>query len=515
MHAAVDRLEAEKDSITGVIVTSAQGHLLRRRRPAAADPGHRRQRGRVRRRRRPTIKADLRRLETLGKPVVAALNGAALGGGLEIALACHHRIALDNPKAQFGLPEVTLGLLPGAGGVTRIVRLLGIADGLMKVLLQGTRYKPAAGARGRHRRRDRRHARGDARQGPRRGSRPTPRPRSRGTPRATGCPAARRPARSSPACCRRSRPTCASSSRARRCPRRTTSCARRSRARRVDFDTALAIEGRYFVDLAKGQVAKNMIQAFWFDLNSINAGGSRPDGYEQAPADEGRRARRRDDGRRHRLRQRPQRHRGRAQGRLARGGREGQGLLGRSCSTRPSSRGKLTQDKRDEVLARITPTADYADLAGCDLVVEAVFEKVVAQARGVRRGSSRSSPPTRCSARTPRRCRSPAWPRACSASRTSSACTSSRRSTRCRCWRSSAASRPPTRRWPARSTTRRRSRRRRSSSTTAAASSPRGSSARSSTRRWRCSARACRPRRSSRRPRRPATRSARCSWPTS
>src|SRR5581483_346545 len=70
-------------------------------------------------------------------------NGAALGGGLEIALACHPRIALNNPWSQFGLPEVTLGLLPGGGGVTRIVRLLGIADGLMKVLLQGTRYKPA------------------------------------------------------------------------------------------------------------------------------------------------------------------------------------------------------------------------------------------------------------------------------------------------------------------------------------------------------------------------------------
>ena len=57
---------------------------------------------------------QLRRLETLGKPVVAALNGAALGGGLEIALACHYRIALNNPKAQFGLPS-GLGLLPGGG----------------------------------------------------------------------------------------------------------------------------------------------------------------------------------------------------------------------------------------------------------------------------------------------------------------------------------------------------------------------------------------------------------------
>ena len=55
----------------------------------------------------------LRRLETLGKPVVAAINGAALGGGLEICLACHHRIALDDPSVQLGFPEVQLGLLPG------------------------------------------------------------------------------------------------------------------------------------------------------------------------------------------------------------------------------------------------------------------------------------------------------------------------------------------------------------------------------------------------------------------
>ncbi|MFN8106312.1 MAG: 3-hydroxyacyl-CoA dehydrogenase NAD-binding domain-containing protein [Nocardioidaceae bacterium] len=89
------------------------------------------------------IKADLRRLELLGKPVVAAINGAALGGGLEITLACHHRIAVDDNKIDLGLPEVTLGLLPGGGGVTRTVRMLGLQSALMDVLLQGPRFKPA------------------------------------------------------------------------------------------------------------------------------------------------------------------------------------------------------------------------------------------------------------------------------------------------------------------------------------------------------------------------------------
>ena len=89
------------------------------------------------------VKAQLRKLETLGKPVVAAMNGTALGGGLEIGLACHHRIGLDAPGVVYGLPEVTLGLLPGGGGVTRITRLLGIMNGFLNVLSQGQRHKPA------------------------------------------------------------------------------------------------------------------------------------------------------------------------------------------------------------------------------------------------------------------------------------------------------------------------------------------------------------------------------------
>jgi len=64
-----------------------------------------------------TVKRAFRQLESLGKPVVACLNGAALGGGWELALAAHHRIAIDDPRIQFGTPEVTLGLLPGASGI--------------------------------------------------------------------------------------------------------------------------------------------------------------------------------------------------------------------------------------------------------------------------------------------------------------------------------------------------------------------------------------------------------------
>ncbi|WP_432470226.1 3-hydroxyacyl-CoA dehydrogenase NAD-binding domain-containing protein [Amphritea sp. HPY] len=84
----------------------------------------------------------LRRMETSGKPVVAALNGAALGGGFEIALACHHRVAVDSRKMMVGLPEIGVGLLPGAGGTQRYLRKLGVAKAL-PLLLQGRQLKAA------------------------------------------------------------------------------------------------------------------------------------------------------------------------------------------------------------------------------------------------------------------------------------------------------------------------------------------------------------------------------------
>jgi 3-hydroxyacyl-CoA dehydrogenase / enoyl-CoA hydratase / 3-hydroxybutyryl-CoA epimerase len=83
-----------------------------------------------------------RRLETCGKPFVAAINGLALGGGYELALACHHRVIVDDPKAVVGLPEVTVGLLPGSGGTQRLPRMIGIEKSL-PILLEGKPVGPA------------------------------------------------------------------------------------------------------------------------------------------------------------------------------------------------------------------------------------------------------------------------------------------------------------------------------------------------------------------------------------
>ncbi|HEY3654211.1 MAG TPA: 3-hydroxyacyl-CoA dehydrogenase NAD-binding domain-containing protein [Steroidobacteraceae bacterium] len=82
-----------------------------------------------------------RRMETCGKPFVAAINGLALGGGYELALACHHRVIVDEPKAVVGLPEVTVGLLPGSGGTQRLPRMIGVEKSLA-VLLEGKSVSP-------------------------------------------------------------------------------------------------------------------------------------------------------------------------------------------------------------------------------------------------------------------------------------------------------------------------------------------------------------------------------------
>jgi 3-hydroxyacyl-CoA dehydrogenase/enoyl-CoA hydratase/3-hydroxybutyryl-CoA epimerase len=373
MKAAIERLYAEKDSIRGVIITSAKDtffaggdlRLLSQVTDAnAAEFGA----GVT------EIKADLRRLETLGRPVVAALNGAALGGGLEIALACHHRIALENPKAQFGLPEVTLGLLPGGGGVTRIVRLLGIADGLMKVLLQGNRFNPAQAvevgivdelAATPEQLRAKALAWIDANP---EAVQPWD---AKGYRMPGGTPSSPKLAGMLPAFPANLRKQLKGAPMP--APHHIM-CAAVEGAN-VDIDTAFTIEGRYFVDLARGQVAKNMIQAFWFDLNAINAGGSRPSGHEPHPA---------------------KKVAVLGAGMMGAGiayvsARNGMEVVLKDVSIEAAekgkdysrkildkaiARGKSTEAKRDEILARITPTADYADLAGCDLVVEAVFEKV-------------------------------------------------------------------------------------------------------------------------------------------
>ena len=487
MGKAVERLVAEKDSITGVVITSAKktffagGDLKGMIQATPEDAGEFFSMVE-------TVKRDLRTLETLGKPVVAAINGAALGGGLEIALACHHRIAADVKGLVVGFPEVTLGLLPGAGGVTRTVRMLGIQNAFMSVLSQGTRFKPAqaketglvdevvptveelvpaakAWIKANPEAQQPWDAKGYKMPG--------------GTP---SSPALASILPSFPALLRKQLKGAPMPA-----PRAILDAA--VEGAQVDFDTATRIESRYFTQLVTGQVAKNMIQAFFFDLQHINGGGSRPDGIGQTP--------------------------------IKKIGVLGAGMMGagiayvsakagydvvlKDVTIEAAQKGKGYSEKLEAKALSSGATPPRRSPKPCwtgsprrptppTSPVSTSSSRRCSRTRNsstrCSRKSRASSTPTRCSGRTPRRCRSPVWRPVSSGRRTSSGSTSSRRSTRCRWWKSSRARRPPTRRWPGCSTTCWRSTRPRSWSTTAAASSPAASSAPSSTRRWRCSARA-------------------------
>ncbi len=371
MAATVERLEAEKDDITGVIITSAKktffaggdlNDLKRAKREDAAEVATM-----VR-----ELKGQLRRLETLGKPVVAAINGAALGGGLEIALAAHYRIAVDDPSVVLGFPEVQLGLLPGGGGVTRSVRMFGIADALLQLLLQGQRHRPAKalemGLVG-----ELVPSREDLIPAAKKWIAANPEAVQpwdvKGHKIPGGTPSNPKFAANLPAFPANLRKQIKGAN----YPAPHHIMAAAVEGSQVDFDTAIEIEGRYFTDLVTGQVAKNMIQAFFFDLNAVGGKRGRPDDLEPTQ--------------------------------VKKVVVLGAGMMGAAIAyvcakagievvlkdvdqaaadkgkdysvklvEKGVARGKTTQEKGDKLLSLITATTDASAAAGADLVIEAVFE---------------------------------------------------------------------------------------------------------------------------------------------
>lgn len=369
LSAAVQQVLRDKDAIRGIVLASAKSTFF-----AGADL-----KGTMRLkpedapavfREIEQVKKNFRTLETLGKPVVACLNGAALGGGWEVALAAHHRIAVDNPKIQFGLPEITLGLIPGASGITKMVRLLGLM-GAQPYILESKLFAPrealelglvhelvpAADA-----------------------LRPAalawiaanPQPQQPWDARDYRMPGGT-PASPKIAGMLAVAPAALKLKTRGLYPAPEYALACMVEGAQVDFDTALRIETRYLAKLIVSPVAKNMINTFFFNLNAIKAGQSRPKW----------------DGR-----YKPQKV-----------GLLGAGMMGAGIAYAQASRGiatvlkdvsqekaeagkaysaKLTQARVDkgrmgphdqaELLARITPTESAKDLRGCDLIIEAVFE---------------------------------------------------------------------------------------------------------------------------------------------
>lgn len=316
------------------------------------------------------LKGDLRAIETLGVPVVAALNGTALGGGWEIALGCHYRIAINDPKTKFGLPEVTLGLLPGGGGIVRMVRLLGLQNAF-PFLMEGKQFgvdkakslglvhdtaeneqelldKAIAWVKANPKSQQPFDVKGYKIPG--------------GDPKT---PAVAQVLAIAPAMLRDKTKGCY--------PAPEAIMAAAVEGAQVDVDTALRIESRYFTQLTVGQISKNMIGTFWHGLNAIKSGASRPADVAKWQA--------------------------------SKVGVLGAGMMGAGIAYSTAikgipvilkdvsvenaekgkaysqklldkrvSQGRMSAEKRDQVLALITATADAADLQGCDLIIEAVFE---------------------------------------------------------------------------------------------------------------------------------------------
>ncbi|HEX9182762.1 MAG TPA: 3-hydroxyacyl-CoA dehydrogenase NAD-binding domain-containing protein [Burkholderiales bacterium] len=359
-HAAVERLQKEKDAIAGVILCSAKktffaGAELKDVLKLTAKDAPRFFAELE------AVKHDFRALEKLGKPVVAALEGAALGGGWELALSAHCRICLNDERIELGLPEATLGLLPGAGGVTKTVRLLGIQASL-PMLMEGKTMRPAEAAKlgflqGLAANRD------DLFRMAREWIAKNPAPKQPWDEESYRIPGGT-PASPQIAQMLTIAPAMLIEKTRGLYPAPEAIMAAAVEGASVDFDTALRIESRYIAKLAVGPVAKNLITLF-FNRTAIRSGASRPKDVPKWKA--------------------------------TKVGILGAGMMGGGIAWANASRGvpcilkdvsleaaqkgksyseKLAEKRnRPQVPGLIKPTANVKDLAGCDLIIEAVFEK--------------------------------------------------------------------------------------------------------------------------------------------
>jgi 3-hydroxyacyl-CoA dehydrogenase/enoyl-CoA hydratase/3-hydroxybutyryl-CoA epimerase len=363
------RIEAELDSIAGIIITSgkktffAGGDLTELHGVTPED-------AQAFQAMVNDLKADLRFMETCGKPFVAAINGTALGGGFEICLASHYRIALDDDGIQLGLPEVTLGLLPGGGGTQRLPRMIGLQAAL-PFLMEGRKVSPKAAIEAGMinelaKTPDDMLARARAFIVANPASRqPWDKKGFRFPGGLPQDPALAQKLAVIPAMLKQKTRGCYPA------PERILAAA--VEGAQVDYDTGERIETRYFAELVTGKIAKNMIGALWFQLNAIKGGESRPQGFDKE--------------------------------RFGKIGILGAGMMGAGIAYASASRGldvvlkdvslenaekgkgysatlldrkvdrgQITEEERDSLLSRIHATADTAGLDGCELIIEAVFE---------------------------------------------------------------------------------------------------------------------------------------------
>ncbi len=368
--AVIQRLVAERDQITGVIMTSAKktffagGNLkdLMAVTPEQSEEFFARS---------VATKMEHRTLEKLGKPVVAAINGTALGGGWELCLMSHARFCLDDDKIMLGLPEVTLGLLPGAGGVVRMTRMLGLKAALPFVM-EGKIIKPAEALKAgliNGLAKDQADLMDQARAWIRSNPAPVQAWDQAGFTIPGGLPTSAELhafIQTTSENLHRKTRGCL--------PAPTTILDVAVQGMTLDIDQALLLEARGMTSLVTHPVSKNMINTFFFQMNEIKSGKSRPKDFPRAT--------------------------------FRRVGVLGAGLMGAGITyanvmrgiptvlkdismaaaekgkaytekllTKQIEKGLMQPERRDAILALITPTDQAADLQDCDLIIEAVFEK--------------------------------------------------------------------------------------------------------------------------------------------
>ncbi|MDI9333076.1 MAG: 3-hydroxyacyl-CoA dehydrogenase NAD-binding domain-containing protein [Cytophagales bacterium] len=316
-------------------------------------------------------KQNFRTIETLGIPVVSCLNGSALGGGWEVALVGHYRVAVDSPKIQFGLPEITLGLIPGASGITKMTRMLGLM-GAQPYILESKLFNPAQGMKlglihelvsDASKLRDCARAFIAANPTSQQPWDMKDYKMPGGTPSHPKIAAALSVA-----------PAMLKAKTRGLYPAPEYALCAMVEGAQVDFETALRIESRYLARLIVSPVAKNMINTFFFNMNAVKSGQSRP---ANVP------------------RYKPQKVGILGAGMMGAGIAYSQATrgiatvlkdvtldkanAGKAYSqklTQPSvDKGRMSQDAQNALLAQIMATDKTADLKGCDLIIEAVFEK--------------------------------------------------------------------------------------------------------------------------------------------
>ncbi len=333
----------------------------------------------------PGLSRLLRRLETCGKPVAAAINGLALGGGLELALACHYRVLADDAGAKVGLPEVLVGLLPGAGGTQRLPRLIG-AEAALRIMLDGKPVAPADALK-----------LGIVHElVPAADVVARARAWLLGTPTATQpwdvkgggkVPGGRNLADPAIATLFMLGVPAATRSTLRNYPAPAAIMASVYEGLPLPIDRGLAIERRKFALLAAGPEARNLIRTMFINKGKADKLARRPSGIAQKPV--------------RRLAVLGAGMMGCGLAHVAaRAGMQvavldtTQALAERArehaqrTMEKDQQAGRITAEQASEVLARISATTEYETLAGSDFVIEAVFEDRAVKAEATRRAEA-------------------------------------------------------------------------------------------------------------------------------